>query len=56
MMEVRPDAEADYEAMCALLGPLDYRTFYEGYVGYERWKSWTPQAQQPEVERAMARS
>ena len=54
MTEIHPDGHQDYEAMCALLGPLDFPTFCDGYLAYERWKSWTPRAQQPEVELAMA--
>jgi hypothetical protein len=49
MTEIRLDAEADYEAMCALLGPLDYRAFLEGYTAYERWKQWRVPVVQPEM-------
>lgn len=46
--------QEDYEAMCMLLGPLDYPTFYQGYIDYERWKRWSmllaPPQRQPEVE------
>lgn len=53
-MEIRLDVQEDYEAMCMLLGPLDYPTFYQGYIDYERWKRWSmllaPPQRQPEVE------
>lgn len=56
MTEIRPDAEADYEAMCAILGPLDLRAFLEGYLAYEQWARWKLIAVQPPevVELAMA--
>jgi hypothetical protein len=53
MTELHPDMHADYESMCSAFGPLDRWTFYDGYLLFECWKSWTPQAPQPEVERAM---
>lgn len=56
MTEIRPDAEADYEAMCAILGPLDPRAFLEGYLAYEQWARCKLLAMQPPevVELAMA--
>lgn len=42
MTEISHDVHEDYEVICALLGPLGFPTFCEGYLAYERRKSWTP--------------
>lgn len=44
MTEAHSEMQEDYEALCALLGPLDYFMFCDGYLSYARWKNWTPAA------------
>jgi hypothetical protein len=46
--------EEDYDAMCALLGPLDFADFHDGYVAYERRKSVGRVAEVPESDFAVA--
>ncbi len=38
MTKFHADIQEDFVSMCALLGPLDFSAFRDGFLAYKRWQ------------------